>query len=98
MAVEERTWRIGEVAISTGLTVRALHHYDQIGLVVPSARTSGGSALLRGGADSGASAAVRALWADRGRRQPLGHGGADWGELVAYLDQARSAANSRPTR
>jgi hypothetical protein len=56
------------------------------------------SALLRGGADSGAGAAVRALWADRGRRQPPGHGGADWGELVAYLDQARSAAESRPTR
>ena len=248
MAVEERTWRtwrtwrIGEVATSTGLTVRALHHYDQIGLVVPSARTSGGhrlytdadlavlyqvtalrqlglpldqiavvlagladvrqvideqlaqvdrqirmatqlreqllaaretgagadgarfaeiiklagdltgyldaeqieamrrrmsdlgvvgehavgveiprlygealaemrsgtppgdpavrrivsrldelSALLRGGTDSGASAAVRALWADRGRRLPPGHGGGDWGELVAYLDQARSA-------
>ena len=45
MAVEERTWRIGEVATSTGLTVRALHHYDQIGLVVPSARTSGGHRL-----------------------------------------------------
>jgi DNA-binding transcriptional MerR regulator len=241
MAMDERTWRIGEVATATGLTVRALHHYDQIGLVVPSARTSGGhrlytdadlavlyqvttlrqlgvpldqiavllagradvrqlideqlaqvdrqirtaarlreqlmaarekgagadgarfaeiiklagdltsyldaeqieamrrrmsdlgvvgehavgveiprlygealaemksgtppgdpavrriagrldelSALLRGGTDSGASAAVRALWADRGRRLPPGHGGCDWGELVAYLDQARS--------
>src|SRR3984957_9855269 len=42
MAADERTWRIGEVATATGLTVRALHHYDQIGLVVPSARTSGG--------------------------------------------------------
>jgi DNA-binding transcriptional MerR regulator len=41
MAVHERTWRIGEVATATGLTVRALHHYDQIGLVVPSGRTSG---------------------------------------------------------
>jgi DNA-binding transcriptional MerR regulator len=242
MAMDERTWRIGEVATATGLTVRALHHYDQIGLVVPSARTSGGhrlytdadlavlyqvtalrqlglaldqiavvlagradvrqvideqlaqvdrqirlaarlreqllaareagaagdgarfaeiiklagdltdyldaeqieamrrrmsdlgvvgehavgveiprlygealaemrsgtppgdpavrrivsrldelSALLRGGTDSGASAAVRALWADRGRRLPPGHGGGDWSELVAYLDQARSA-------
>jgi MerR family transcriptional regulator, thiopeptide resistance regulator len=242
MAVDERTWRIGEVAAATGLTVRALHHYDQIGLVMPSARTSGGhrlytdadltvlyqvttlrqlgvaldqiavllagradvrqvideqlaqvdrqirlaarlreqllaareagaggdgarlaeiiklagdltgyldadqidamrrrmsdlgvvgehavgveiprlygealaemrsgtlpgdpavrrivsrldelSALLRGGTDSGASEAVRALWADRGRRLPPGCGGGDWGELVAYLDQARSA-------
>jgi MerR family transcriptional regulator, thiopeptide resistance regulator len=42
---DERTWRIGEVATATGLTVRALHHYDQIGLVVPSARTSGGHRL-----------------------------------------------------
>jgi hypothetical protein len=47
MAVDERIWRIGEVATATGLTVRALHHYDQIGLVVPSARTSG-RPLLRG--------------------------------------------------
>jgi DNA-binding transcriptional MerR regulator len=241
MAVSKRTWRIGEVATATGLTARALHHYDQIGLVVPSARTSGGhrlytgadlavlyqvtalrqlglpldqiSVLLAGrasvreiidqqlaqvdrqiraatrlrdqllaardagagadgagfaeiiklagdltgyldaeqidamrrrmsdlgvvaehaagveiprlygealaemrsgtppgdpavrriagrldelsrllrGPDSETSAAVRALWVDRGRRQPPGHGGADWGELVAYLDQAHSA-------
>jgi MerR family transcriptional regulator, thiopeptide resistance regulator len=45
MAADERTWRIGEVATATGLTVRALHHYDQIGLVVPSVRTSGGHRL-----------------------------------------------------
>jgi MerR family transcriptional regulator, thiopeptide resistance regulator len=240
MTVDKRTWRIGEVATATGLTVRALHHYDQIGLVVPSARTAGGhrlytdadlavlyqvtalrqlglsldqvaillaghadvrqvidqqlavvdrqirtatrlreqllaardagpgaggagfaeiiklagdltgyldagqidamrrrmselglvaehavgveiprlygeamremksgtppsdpavrrivsrldelSGLLRG-QDSGAGDAVRALWVDRGRQQPPGHGGADWGDLVAYLDQARA--------
>ena len=242
MAEDIRTWRIGEVATATGLTVRALHHYDQIGLVVPSGRTAGGhrlytdadlvvlyqvtalrqlglpldqiavllagradvsqvideqlaqvdrqirmatrlreqllaaaretgaadgarfaeiiklagdlagyldpeqidamqrrmsdlgvvgehvvsveiprlygealaemrsgtppsdpavrriasrldelSALLRGGPDSGVSAAVRAMWVDRGRRQPPGQGGADWGELAAYLDAARAA-------
>jgi MerR family transcriptional regulator, thiopeptide resistance regulator len=242
MAEDIRTWRIGEVATATGLTVRALHHYDQIGLVVPSGRTSGGhrlytdadlvvlyqvtalrqlglpldqisvllagradvgqvideqvaqvdrqirmatrlreqllaaretgaaadgarfaeiiklagdlpgyldpeqidamhrrmsdlgvvgehvvsveiprlygealaemrsgtppgdpavrriasrldelSALLRGGPDTGVSAAVRAMWVDRGRRQPPGQGGADWGELAAYLDAARAA-------
>jgi MerR family transcriptional regulator, thiopeptide resistance regulator len=242
MAVNKRIWRIGEVATATGLTVRALHHYDQIGLVVPSARTSGGhrlytdadlavlyqvtalrqlglsleqiavlaagqadvrqvidqqlaqvdrqirtaarlrgrllaardagadadgagfaeiiklagdltgyldaeqidtmqrrmsdlgvvgehavgvemprlyaealaemrsgtppddpavrrivnrldelSELLRGRPDSEIGDAVRALWVDRGRQRPTGHGGADWGELVAYLDRARSA-------
>jgi DNA-binding transcriptional MerR regulator len=241
MAVSKRTWRIGEVVTATGLTARALHHYDQIGLVVPSARTPGGhrlytgadlavlyqvtalrqlglsldqiSVLLAGrasvreiidrqlaqvdrqiraatrlrdqllaardtgagadgatfaeiiklagdltsyldaeqidamrrrisdlgvvaehavgveiprlygealeemrsgtppgdpavrriasrldelsrllrGPDSETSAAIRAMWVDRGRQQPPGHGVADWGELVAYLDQARSA-------
>ena len=45
MAADERMWRIGEVATATGLTVRALHHYDQIGLVAPSVRTSGGHRL-----------------------------------------------------
>jgi MerR family transcriptional regulator, thiopeptide resistance regulator len=45
MAIDERTWRIGDVAVATGLTVRALHHYDQIGLVVPSERTSTGHRL-----------------------------------------------------
>jgi DNA-binding transcriptional MerR regulator len=42
------TWRVGEVATATGLTVRALHHYDEIGLVAPSARTSGGHRLYTG--------------------------------------------------
>jgi DNA-binding transcriptional MerR regulator len=45
MAIGERTWRIGDVAVATGLTIRALHHYDQIGLVVPSGRTATGHRL-----------------------------------------------------
>jgi DNA-binding transcriptional MerR regulator len=45
MGIDERTWRIGDVAVATGLTVRALHHYDQIGLVVPSERTAAGHRL-----------------------------------------------------
>lgn len=42
MAIGERAWRIGDVAVATGLTVRALRHYHQIGLVVPSGRTASG--------------------------------------------------------
>lgn len=38
----DRTWRIGELARETGLTVRTLHHYDQLGLLSPPARTEGG--------------------------------------------------------
>ncbi|MBM9464357.1 MerR family transcriptional regulator [Aeromicrobium sp. YIM 150415] len=37
--------RVGEVATRSGLTVRALHHYDRLGLVRPSARTAGGHRL-----------------------------------------------------
>lgn len=35
----ERLWKVGELAARTGLTVRTLHHYDAIGLLVPSGRT-----------------------------------------------------------
>jgi DNA-binding transcriptional MerR regulator len=34
--------RVGDLAKRTGLTVRALHHYDALGLVVPSGRTPAG--------------------------------------------------------
>ena len=37
-----RTWKIGELARRTGLTVRTLHHYDEIGLLAPSYRTGAG--------------------------------------------------------
>jgi DNA-binding transcriptional MerR regulator len=37
--------RIGEVAAATGLTVRTLHHYDEIGLLAPSARSEAGYRL-----------------------------------------------------
>lgn len=37
--------RIGELARRTGLTVRALHHYDAIGLLRPSARSASGYRL-----------------------------------------------------
>jgi DNA-binding transcriptional MerR regulator len=36
---------VGEVARVTGLTVRALHHWDQVGLVLPSGRTDSGYRL-----------------------------------------------------
>ena len=41
-AMSEKHWRIGELAEATGLTVRTLHHYDEIGLLSPSERTEAG--------------------------------------------------------
>src|SRR6478609_8504232 len=38
-------YTVGELAKLTGVTVRALHHYDEIGLVRPSQRTSAGHRL-----------------------------------------------------
>ena len=40
-----RRWRIGELAGATGLTVRTLHHYEQVGLLSASDRTEGGHRL-----------------------------------------------------
>jgi DNA-binding transcriptional MerR regulator len=37
--------RVGELAKRTGVTVRALHHYDSIGLLRPSGRSEGGYRL-----------------------------------------------------
>jgi len=42
MALDERIYSVGELAKATGLTVRALQHYDNIGLLPPSGRTEGG--------------------------------------------------------
>jgi DNA-binding transcriptional MerR regulator len=37
-----RTWRVGDLAAATGVTVRALHHFDEIGLLRPSQRSAAG--------------------------------------------------------
>jgi DNA-binding transcriptional MerR regulator len=39
------TYRIGELARAAGVTVRALHHYDSLGLLSPSERSPGGHRL-----------------------------------------------------
>src|SRR3954454_18714659 len=41
--------KIGELARRTGLTIRTLHHYDEIGLLRPSLRTESGHRLYAAG-------------------------------------------------
>jgi MerR family transcriptional regulator, thiopeptide resistance regulator len=48
----EQTWgrraraqRVGDLAAATGVTVRTLHHYEQVGVLVPSERTEAGHRL-----------------------------------------------------
>ncbi len=43
--VDGATWKVGQLARLTGLTVRTLHHYDELGLLHPSARTPSGHRL-----------------------------------------------------
>ena len=42
---EQTRWKIGELAKRTGITVRTLHHYDQIDLLVPSMHSDAGHRL-----------------------------------------------------
>lgn len=39
---DERRWSIGELAKATGVTIRTLYHYDEIGLVQAGERTASG--------------------------------------------------------
>ena len=40
-------WKVGELASQTGMSVRALHHYDEIGLLTPALRTPSGYRLYQ---------------------------------------------------
>ena len=42
LMARQRTYQVSEVARITGISVRALHHYDAIGLLVPKQRTDAG--------------------------------------------------------
>jgi DNA-binding transcriptional MerR regulator len=52
--------RIGELARATGLTVRTLRHYEEIGLLVPATRTEAGYRLY-GGAEVARLQQIRSL-------------------------------------
>ncbi len=52
--------KVGELAKSTGLTVRTLHHYDSIGLLTPSGRSEAGYRLYNH-ADVGRLHTIQAL-------------------------------------
>ncbi|MEA5076500.1 MAG: MerR family transcriptional regulator, partial [Coriobacteriia bacterium] len=43
--IEQHGLTVSEVSRLSGASVRALHHYDEIGLLVPSARTAAGYRL-----------------------------------------------------
>lgn len=44
-ATQRNQWKVGDLAKETGLSIRTLHYYDQIGLLSPSFRTRSGHRL-----------------------------------------------------
>ncbi|KTS83879.1 MerR family transcriptional regulator [Microbacterium testaceum] len=75
---EERPMQIGELAERTGLSIRTLRHYDEIGLLRPSARTEGGFRLYTADDES------RLLLIRR--MKPLGYSLEQMGDLLAVVD------------
>jgi DNA-binding transcriptional MerR regulator len=73
-----RLWRIGELAAASGVSVRTLHHYEQVGLLRPSTRTTGGHRLYD---EEG----VRALYRIRALRE-LGLPLREVGEVLESAD------------
>src|SRR5271166_5254301 len=49
IAMRFEALKVGELARRTGLTVRTLHHYDEIGLLKPSLHTESGHRLYTAG-------------------------------------------------
>lgn len=73
---DAQRWRVGQLAAATGLTVRALHHYDKLGLLVPAERTAAGHRLY-------VEEDVRRLY----RIVALRELGLPLGEIAAVLDR-----------
>ncbi|GFP75621.1 hypothetical protein bsdtw1_01708 [Clostridium fungisolvens] len=42
MKMQNKNWKVGDLSKLTGLTIRTLHHYDEIGLLCPSFRNDAG--------------------------------------------------------
>lgn len=78
-----RTWSVGQLAESTGITVRTLHHYEEIGLLVASERTEAGHRRY-------SSSDVERLYRIRALRE-LGLG---LGKIGAALDASLDLANT----
>ncbi|MEE1941985.1 MerR family transcriptional regulator [Streptomyces sp. TRM 70361] len=76
--------QIGEVAERTGLSLRTIRHYEEVGLVIPSARTKGGFRLYT-------AADVDRLMVIR-RMKPLDFSLEEMRDLLAITDRLSAAA------
>lgn len=72
------TMHIGELAENTGLSLRTIRHYDEVGLLKPSGRTGGGFRLYSK-EDLSRLLLIR-------RMKPLGYSLGEMTELLAIID------------
>ena len=82
---DDRSMHIGEIAGRTGLSLRTIRHYDEIGLVTASGRTEGGFRLYTSG-DLDRLLLVR-------RMKPLGYSLEEMSELLSAVDTVRVDAS-----
>ena len=78
----DRYWKVGELADVAGVSVRALHHYDEVGLLRPSGRTASGHRLYN-------DADVRRLYQICALRDL----GLSLNEIAAIVDDGESMAD-----
>lgn len=85
MIPTEHTMHIGELAERTGLSLRTIRHYDDVGILKPSGRTEGGFRLYT-------EPDLERLLLIR-RMRPLGYTLEDMSELLAIIEGRATAPN-----
>lgn len=88
MTTTERQMQIGEVAERTGLSLRTIRHYEEVGLVAPSARSKGGFRLYT-------EADIERLMVIR-RMKPLDFSLEEMRDLLEITDKIATADASSP--
>lgn len=84
------TMHIGELAERTGLSLRTIRHYDEIGLLKPTGRTEGGFRLYTA-EDESRLLLIR-------RMKPLGYSLEETGELLELIDALSESPNDEMLR
>jgi MerR family transcriptional regulator, copper efflux regulator len=78
--------RVGDLAKRTGKTVRALHLYEEHGLLAPTQRSSGGYRLYNRESE------LRVRWIDK--LQQMGFSLPDIKQIVAHVEAGKSAPDA----
>ncbi len=81
-----RTWRVGDLARRTGKTVRALHLYEEHGLLTPIQRSSGGYRLYTRDAE------LRVRWIEK--LQQMGFSLTDIKQIAQDVERSKSAPDA----